>query len=132
VTVDPLKESLAERVMAVTRGRGAEVVCEAVGKPELVNEALELARPTGTVLLVGVSPKESRLALSLWHLQYRQIRIASVFGRGTAFRRALRLMPRLGVERLVGDRFPLERIDEAFARAAAGHGASGPKNSSAS
>ena len=123
VTVDPLKENLAERVMAVTRGRGANVVCEAVGKPELVAEALELTRPTGTVLLVGVSPKESRLSLSLWDLQYREIRISAVFGRGTAFRRALALMPRLGVERLVGDRFPLELIDEAFARAAAGYGA---------
>mgnify|MGYP003693574059 CR=1 FL=1 len=32
-------------------------------------------------------------------------------------------MPRLGVGKLVTARFPLEKIGEAFAHAAAGHGA---------
>src|SRR5262245_12664581 len=52
--VDPAKESLADRVQVLTRGRGADVACEAVGRPELVAQALELTRPTGTLLLVGV------------------------------------------------------------------------------
>ena len=36
VVIDPSKESLRDRVMALTKDRGADVVCEAVGKPELV------------------------------------------------------------------------------------------------
>ena len=40
-------ESLRERVMELTKSRGADVVCEAVGKPELVAETLALTRPTG-------------------------------------------------------------------------------------
>src|SRR5262249_40612252 len=31
--IDPAKENLSERVMGLTRGRGADVVAEAVGKP---------------------------------------------------------------------------------------------------
>jgi L-iditol 2-dehydrogenase len=120
--VDPTRESLRERVVALTRGRGADVVCEAVGKPELVAEALGLVRPRGVVQLVGVNPKGSHLALDLWDVHYREIAIHSAFGRGRSFRRALALMPKLGVKRLVTAKFPLERIEEAFAHATAGRG----------
>jgi L-iditol 2-dehydrogenase len=120
--IDPQRESLRERVMALTRGRGAEVVCEAVGKPELVAEALALVRPGGTVELLGVSPKESRLPLQLWDVQYRELTLSGVFGRGTAFRRALALLPKLGLKPLVTASFALEEIGQAFAHAAAGKG----------
>ena len=122
VVVDPLRENLRDRVMELTRGRGADVVCEAVGKPELVAEAVALTRPTGFCQLVGVNPKGSRLPLDLWDVHFREIRIGGAFGRGTAYRRALALMPKLGLERLVTARFPLERIGEAFVHAAAGQG----------
>jgi threonine dehydrogenase-like Zn-dependent dehydrogenase len=122
VVVDPTQESLRERIMTLTRGRGADVVCEAVGKPDLVAEALTLVRAGGVMQLVGVNPKGSRLPLDLWDIHFREVRIHGAFGRGTAFRRALPLMAKLGVKKLVTERFPLERIEAAFARAAAGHG----------
>ena len=122
VVIDPTKESLSERVKALTAGRGADVVCEAVGKPELVAEAIALTKPNGVTQLVGVNPKGSQLPLDLWDIHFREIRIGGAFGRGTAFRRALALMSKLGVKRLVTARFPLERISEAFAHAAAGRG----------
>ena len=123
VVVDPTRESLADRMMALTRGRGADVVCEAVGKPELVAEALTLVKAAGVVQLVGVSPKGSRLPLDLYDVHYRELRIHGAYGRGTAFRRALALLPTLGARRLVTGRFPLARVEEAFAHAAAGRGA---------
>ena len=122
VVVDPARESLRERVLALTAGRGADVVCEAVGKPELVREAVTLTRPNGFFQLVGVNPRGSVLPLDLWDVHFREIRIGGAFGRGTAYRRALALMPKLGLKRLVTARFPLERIGDAFAHAAAGHG----------
>jgi L-iditol 2-dehydrogenase len=123
VVVDPTRESLRERVMALTAGRGADVVFEAVGKPELVAEALALTRPTGHVQLVGVNPKGSRLDLDLWDVHYREITIGGAFGRGPAFRRALTALPRLGVDRLVTARFALKDAAEAFVHASAGRGA---------
>jgi L-iditol 2-dehydrogenase len=123
VVVDPARETLRERVMALTNSRGADVVCEAVGKPELVAEAMTLVKPTGIVQLVGVSPKGARLSLDLFDAHFREIKIHGAYGRGVAFRRALNLMPKLGVRRLVTASFPLERIGEAFAHAAAGRGA---------
>ena len=123
VVVDPMHEDLRERVLALTGGRGADVVCEAVGKPELVGQALALVKPTGVLQLVGVSPKDGRLPLDLFDVHFREIRIHGAFGRGTAFKRALALMPKLGVKGLVTARFPLAKVEEAFAHAAAGRGA---------
>jgi L-iditol 2-dehydrogenase len=122
VVVDPTTENLRERVQELTRGRGVDVVCEAVGKPALVAEALTLVRPRGVVQLVGVNPKGSQLPLDLWDVHFREITIHGAFGRGGAFRRALAMMPKLRVKSLVTARFPLDRIEEAFAHAAAGRG----------
>jgi L-iditol 2-dehydrogenase len=121
-TIDPSTEALNARVAELTNGRGADVVCEAVGKPELVSQALTLVRPGGVLQLVGVNPKGSRLPLDLWDVHYREIRIHGAFGRGRSFRRALALMPKLGVGSLVTARFPLAKIEDAFAHAAAGRG----------
>jgi len=122
VVVDPTAESLRERVLALTRGRGADVVCEAVGKPALVSESLTLVRPGGVVQLVGVNPKGSTLPLDLYDVHFREIRIHGAFGRGGAYRRALALMPKLKVKPLVTARFSLDRIEDAFAHATAGRG----------
>src|SRR4030095_15493407 len=122
VVIDPSRESLRDKVMELTGGRGADVVCEAVGKPELVAEAITLTKPNGFFQLVGVNPKGSRLPLDLWDVHFREIRIGGAFGRGTAYRRALALMPKLGLQRLVTAPFPLDGIREAFAHAAAGNG----------
>ena len=121
--IDPSNENLRERIMSLTKGRGAEVVCEAVGKPALVAEALTMVTPTGVLQLVGVNPKGSQLPLDLWDMHFRELRILGAFGRGTAFPRALTLMPNLGVGKRITARFPLDNIAEAFAHAAAGHGA---------
>jgi L-iditol 2-dehydrogenase len=120
--IDPTRESLRDRVLELTEGRGADVSCEAVGKPSLVAETMAVARPKGIVLLVGVSPAGQPLALDLYDFHYRELNLHCAYGRGTSFRRALALMPALDVSSLVTARFPLERIEEAFAHAAAGRG----------
>lgn len=122
VTIDPTSEDLRDRVLGLTRGLGADVVCEAVGKPALVEESLKLVRPGGVVQLVGVNPKGSTLPLDLYDVHFRQIRIHGAFGRGTAYRRALKLMPTLRAKPLVTAKFPLEKIEEAFVHATAGRG----------
>jgi threonine dehydrogenase-like Zn-dependent dehydrogenase len=120
--VDPVRENLRERVKDLTGGRGPDVACEAVGKPELVAEAIAMVRPAGIVQLVGVSPKGAQLPIELYDIHYRELKIQGAYGRGTSFRRALAVLPSLGVDALITARFPLERIADGFAHAAAGHG----------
>jgi 2-desacetyl-2-hydroxyethyl bacteriochlorophyllide A dehydrogenase len=120
--IDPAHENLRDRVLELTSGRGVDVGCEAVGKPSLVAETMGLVKPKGIVLLVGVSPKGQPLPIDLYDFHYRELSLHCAYGRGTSFRRALALMPTLPVSALVTARFPLDRIEEAFAHAAAGRG----------
>ena len=78
--------------------------------------------PTGVLQLVGVNPKGSRLPLDLFDVHHREITIHGAFGRGRSFRRALALMPTLRVKSLVTARFPLSKVEDAFAHATAGRG----------
>ena len=120
--IDPTRENLRDRVLELTNGRGADVGCEAVGKPALVAETMALVKPKGIVLLVGVSPKGQPMPIDLYDFHYRELSLHCAYGRGTSFRRALALMPTLDVSGLVTARFALDRIEEAFAHAAAGRG----------
>ena len=120
--IDPTSQDLRQAVKDLTDGRGPDVAFEAVGKPELVAEAIALVKPMGIVQLVGVNPKGRQLPIDLYDIHYRELRIQGAYGRGTSFRRALALLPSLDVNALITARFPLERIAEGFAHAAAGRG----------
>ncbi|PYM54024.1 MAG: hypothetical protein DMD79_25305 [Candidatus Rokuibacteriota bacterium] len=122
LVVDPTAEDLDAVVRDATGGRGVHVACEAVGKPELVGQAVGLVRPRGIVQLVGVSPRGSRLPADLFDLHFRELTLLGAYGRGTAFRRVVPLLAGIGAADLVTARLPLARIADAFQEAAAGHG----------
>ena len=122
LTVDPTTKDLAATVDKATRGQGVDIACEAVGKPELVAAAARLAKPRGVVQLVGVSPKGSTLPFDLFDFHFKELTLTGAYGRGTSFRRVLPLLDKIGGAGLVTDHYPLERIAEAFAHAAAGRG----------
>jgi threonine dehydrogenase-like Zn-dependent dehydrogenase len=122
LAIDPTTEDLAGAVDEATDGQGVDIACEAVGKPELVAAAARLAKARGVVQLVGVSPKGSTLPFDLFDLHFKELTLTGAYGRGTSFRRVLPLLNRIGGAGLVTDRYPLDRIAEAFDHAAAGRG----------
>jgi 2-desacetyl-2-hydroxyethyl bacteriochlorophyllide A dehydrogenase len=54
VAIDTTAQSLIETVMDATHGRGADVVLEAAGSPEMVNAAIRMTRMGGTVMMIGI------------------------------------------------------------------------------
>ena len=122
LTVDPQPRTSRQAVSRATGGQGVDIACEAVGKPELVAAAARLAKPRGVVQLVGVSPKGSTLPFDLFDFHFKELTLTGAYGRGTSFRRVLPLLNKIGGAGLVTDHYPLERITEAFAHAAAGRG----------
>ena len=71
-TVNAREADVVEAVRELTRGFGADVVIEAVGRPETYTQAFYARDLAGTVVLVGVPTPEMRLELPL----------LDVFGRG--------------------------------------------------
>jgi S-(hydroxymethyl)glutathione dehydrogenase/alcohol dehydrogenase len=61
--VDPAGGDPVEQVRALTAGRGADYTFEVVGRPELMAQAYEMARPAGTVTLVGMPARDAVLTL---------------------------------------------------------------------
>lgn len=62
-SVDPAAGDPVEQVRALTEGRGADFTFEVVGRPELVTQAVDMARAEGAVTLVGMPAVQDMLTL---------------------------------------------------------------------
>jgi L-iditol 2-dehydrogenase len=109
-------EDPVRRVLKETDGRGVDVVIEAAWGGEAITQAIELARPGGRVVLVGI-PSEDRCAFK--HSTARRKGLTIVFSRRMkhCYPRAIRLVEqgRVDLQSLITHRFLLERAAEAFA-----------------
>lgn len=61
--VDPSADDPLDAVRALTEGRGADYTFEAVGRPELIVQAFDMARAAGTVTVVGMPAKDDVITL---------------------------------------------------------------------
>ena len=111
-----------EGIRALTGGNGADVVIEAIGRPETYQQAFYARDLAGTVVLVGVPTPEMRIELPL----------LDVFGRGGALKSSwygdclperdfpvlidLYLQGRLPLDKFVSETIALDAVEEAFAK----------------
>ncbi len=112
VTEDP-----AERIRALTDGRGADVVVEAAGSPTALALACELARRGGTVVAIGVAGGGRTLALDPDMFCLKDLRVEGIFAyTSEIFQKTLRRIEDRGLDvgAFITHRFPLERFREAF------------------
>jgi len=75
-TVDAREQDVVESIRALTGGFGADVVIDAVGRPETYEQAFYARDLAGTVVLVGVPTPDLSLTLPM----------IDVFGRGGSLR----------------------------------------------
>jgi S-(hydroxymethyl)mycothiol dehydrogenase len=120
-TVNSKSTDPVEAVQALTGGNGADVVVEAVGRPETYQQAFYARDLAGTVVLVGVPTPDMRLEMPL----------LDFFSRGGALKSSwygdclpshdfpmlvdLHLQGRLPLDKFVSETIRLEDVEEAFA-----------------
>lgn len=118
-------EALEAELRAALGPRGADVVIDNTGTPELIALAYRLAHATGRVVLVGVPKAGATTALHTLPLHFGKVLTGS-HGGGTRpeedIPRYLRLVDagKLALEPLATDAFPLARVNEAIAALRAG------------
>jgi S-(hydroxymethyl)mycothiol dehydrogenase len=111
-----------EAIRELTEGNGADVVIEAIGRPETYQQAFYGRDLAGTVVLVGVPTPEMRLELPL----------LDVFGRGGSLKSSwygdclpsrdfpmlidLYLQGRLPLDKFVSETIALDQVEAAFAK----------------
>ncbi|WP_030269684.1 S-(hydroxymethyl)mycothiol dehydrogenase [Streptomyces sp. NRRL B-24484] len=121
-TVDSSAADAVEAIRELTGGNGADVVIDAVGRPETYQQAFYARDLAGTVVLVGVPTPEMQLELPL----------LDVFGRGGALKSSwygdclpsrdfpmlidLYLQGRLDLDAFVSETIPLDGVEQAFER----------------
>src|SRR5262249_48197561 len=106
---------LADAAGRFSGREGIDLVVETAGTPEAVTHALELVRPGGRVVLIGL-PHEPT-PVSFFSVVRREVTITGWMIYQDEFLEALRLVEE-GVARtgpLIPPRFSLDRIGEAFA-----------------
>ncbi|MEU1785083.1 S-(hydroxymethyl)mycothiol dehydrogenase [Streptomyces sparsogenes] len=121
-TVNSKEVDAVDAVRELTGGFGADVVIEAVGRPETYRQAFYARDLAGTVVLVGVPTPEMKLELPL----------LDVFGRGGALKSSwygdclpsrdfpmlvdLYLQGRLDLDAFVTETIALDEVEKAFER----------------
>ncbi|MBT1094168.1 S-(hydroxymethyl)mycothiol dehydrogenase [Streptomyces sp. Tu102] len=121
-TVNSKDTDAVEAIRELTGGFGADVVIEAVGRPETYKQAFYARDLAGTVVLVGVPTPEMKLELPL----------LDVFGRGGALKSSwygdclpsrdfpmlidLYLQGRLDLDAFVTETIALDDVEKAFER----------------
>jgi S-(hydroxymethyl)mycothiol dehydrogenase len=125
-TVNSAEEDAVEAIRALTGGFGADVVIDAVGRPETYKQAFYARDLAGTVVLVGVPTPEMVLELPL----------LDVFGRGGSLKSSwygdalpsrdfpllieLYKQGKLDLDAFVSERITINDIEAAFAKMADG------------
>jgi S-(hydroxymethyl)glutathione dehydrogenase/alcohol dehydrogenase len=117
--VDPAEGDPVEQVYALTDGRGADYTFEAVGLPELLVQAFDMARMEGTVTYIGMpAEKDATLTLPADAAIFTGKRIqGSVVGGSQILRdfpRFIRLAEtgRLDLSDMVSRRITLDEVNE--------------------
>ncbi|HUC58252.1 MAG TPA: S-(hydroxymethyl)mycothiol dehydrogenase [Streptosporangiaceae bacterium] len=121
-TVNSTKTDAVEAIQSLTEGNGADVVIEAVGRPETYKQAFYGRDLAGTVVLVGVPTPEMTLELPL----------IDVFGRGGRLKSSwygdclpdrdfpmltdLHLQGRLPLDKFVSETIGIGDVEAAFAK----------------
>jgi L-iditol 2-dehydrogenase len=99
-------------------GRGADVVLEAAGTEQAWADAVQLARPGGTVVLFGGLPREARPQVDAFRLHYEELTLRGSFHHTPASVRAALAFLASGAypwERLVSHHVSLAGLPALFA-----------------
>lgn len=117
IPVNIREKSLAEEVRRLTDGWGADVVFECSGSPKAWESLLDLPRPGGVVVAVGLPVAPIPFDVST--ASTREIRIETVFRYAHQYDRAIALMGsgRVDLKPLISATFPFEESIVAFDRA---------------
>jgi S-(hydroxymethyl)mycothiol dehydrogenase len=119
-TVNASTEDPVEAIRALTEGNGADVCIEAVGRPEVMQQAFFARDLAGTLVQVGVPSPDMKIDLPM----------IEFFGRGGALKPSwygdclpnrdfpmlidLYLQGRLDLDRFVSETIDLDQVEDAF------------------
>jgi L-iditol 2-dehydrogenase len=112
---NPEREDVAARVKQAEPG-GLDAVFECCGRQEALDQAVDLLKPGGKLMLIGIPPTLERVTFRIDPLRHKELCIQNVRRQNHCVQAALDLMRsgEVPAESLVTHRFPFEKTREAF------------------
>lgn len=119
--IDPLSESVVERVAEVTQGRGVDAVFVACSAPDALLDGVAATRRGGVVVQVALHEAPLRFDATEAVLREVDVRSSLTYS-SDDFTKALHLLGAgvVTAERFATQRYPFEQAPEAFAAIASG------------
>ncbi|TMA80167.1 MAG: zinc-binding dehydrogenase [Deltaproteobacteria bacterium] len=125
VLLAPDATAARAQVLDATDGRGADVVIECTGQPQVWEQAVHYVRRGGTVVLFGGCPTGTRVSFDTGRLHYDQITLISPFHfTPRDVRKAHRLLSegRINGRRLISGTYTFSALDQVLALLQQGQG----------
>ena len=113
--LDTSGSDITEQALALTNGRGFEVVLEASGKPAAAETALRIAGKNAHVVYFSMYPAAYEMPLNLYQYCYRnEINIHGMFLASYSFVPAINMLPRMNLRPIIQKIYPLRDCKQAY------------------
>ncbi len=119
--VNPADGKFVEQIKALTDRKGCDFVFEAIGKPEVIQDAFYAVRRGGKLVVVGVPPLREPLSFPAYAFPLDEKGVIGSYYGSPRFRfdmpriLDLYMAKKLKLDELVSRRIRLEQLNEAFA-----------------
>jgi len=117
--VDAKNEDAYEKVMALTGGKGADVVFEAVGSTAVFETAMKLAARGGTVVQFGFAAEGAEAKIIPFDVLSKELTIVGSWLNPYTFARTIKLLAsgKVKVDHLITDRLPVKDLEKGLHKA---------------
>jgi len=114
-TLNARQQDAAAAIKELTGGRGADVVLEAAGTTATTQQALQVVKSGGRVILIGLPP-EDNVPLSLPDLISRELDVGGIFRYANVYPQAIAAIASglIDVKSMITHRYPLAQAQEAL------------------
>jgi len=114
LTGNPLKENVVEKILQKAH-QGLDVVFECCGRQEALDQAIEILKPGGKLIVVGI-PEFDRWSMKVETTRRKEISLQFIRRQVDCVEPALKMMKSgiINVDKMVTHRFPFDRTKEAF------------------
>ena len=94
---------------------GVDVVFECAGQQETIDEAVELLKPSGKLMLIGI-PRTERVSFIVHQIRRREITVINVRRQNKCVQACIDLIAsgKINVDFMITHKFKLEQTQDAF------------------
>jgi len=81
IAINATNSDFVKIVMNETNGKGVDCVLDFTGNIKVINQAIDILAPTGTLVHIGMVPENLIISDYMYRVVYRELKITGLYGR---------------------------------------------------